>query len=161
MPAINTNGNPSTKMSKAEFIASFLPDSYKSVQFVQLDLDSTDLGIADILRNVNRSFPVNGRERNKIASKEKCVAILAKSDLLEPVSGILLLIVGDGSEIELVSKGYIVLSISEDRIQTDEGIEFVIEAFTNYFIKGYKNQIPSYKEFYAKFIFDEEIELDD
>ena len=40
--------------SKEEFIRSFLPDEVENIELTQINMDITDLGLADILRNLNK-----------------------------------------------------------------------------------------------------------
>lgn len=143
-------------MTKAEFISKLLPNTYEEVKYLQLDLDVTDLGIADILRNVNSSFPKNSKDRNKIASCEKAIAILCKTELLDPVSGILIIICGEenADEINIVSSNYMVLTISEDFISTDAGIATVIDNLTNYLIANFKDELENFQTLYMKYIYD-------
>ena len=39
--------------------------TYSRITTNQMDLDISDLAIADILRNINKVFPKNSRNRNK------------------------------------------------------------------------------------------------
>lgn len=150
------------KISKAEFIARLLPNTYEEVKYLQLDLDVTDLGIADILRNVNKSFPKNSKDRNRIASSEKAITILCKSELLEPVAGILLIICGENSdEINIFSSNYMVLTISESFISSDRGIAIIIEKITDYLVSNFKEEIADFATLYSKFIYDPSDEDED
>lgn len=147
--------------TKQEFIKTFLPDSITSINFAQIDLDISDLSLADILRNANRTFPKNSKIRNSIASGTHAVGILCKTELLYPLSGLLLIITGDDTQIEIVSKNYVVISVQEDRITNDDDIQSIIEGITKYIVTSFKDSIVKFKEFYAKFIYDEyEMEQD-
>ena len=37
--------------TKQEFVKTFLPESVRDISFAQIDLDITDLSLADVLRN--------------------------------------------------------------------------------------------------------------
>lgn len=142
--------------SKQEFIKTFLPYDIEDINYAQIDLDVSDLSIADILRNVNTTFPKNSRNRNKIASGNLAIAILCKSELLYPMDGLLLIISNDESKIELVSKNYIVLVISEDKITNDDDIKEVVDHITKYIVSQFKDSLEDFNKFYVKFIYDED-----
>lgn len=151
--------------TKQEFVKTFLPESVRNISFAQIDLDITDLSLADVLRNVNRTFPENSRTRNAIISGQFAVGILCKTELLYPLSGILLIVTGDDIEIEIVSKNYVVIGVSEDRIKTNDDIRHVLDSITKYLIVSFRNSILKFNEFYSKFVYDpyelEVEELDD
>ena len=148
--------------SKQEFIKTFLPDTIESINFAQIDMDISDLSISDILRNANKTFPKNSKIRNAIASGQHAIGILCKSELLYPMSGLLLIITGDDTQIEIVSKNYIVISVQEDRITNDDDIKDIINGITKYIITSFKDSIVKFEEFYAKFVYDPyEMESDD
>lgn len=147
--------------SKQDFIRTFLPSKINNINFAQIDMDISDLSLADIMRNVNKTFPKNTRIRNAIASGTHAVGILCKTELLEPLSGLLLIITGDDTVIELVSRNYIVISVQEDLITDDESIKHVIDGITKYIITSFKDSIVKFNDFYVKYIYDEyEMELD-
>lgn len=148
--------------TKQEFIKTFLPPTVKNISFAQIDMDISDLSLADILRNVNTSFPKNGRDRNAIASGHFAVGILCKTELLEPLNGLLLIITGNDTEIEIVSRNYVVISVQEDRITTNDSVKEIIDSITKYIISSFKDSIEKFNEFYIKFVYDEfEMESDD
>lgn len=140
--------------TKQEFVKTFLPDSVENINFVQIDLDISDLSLADILRNVNRTFPQNTRTRNMMASGTYAVGILCKSELLYPLSGLLLIISGSDVTIEIVSRNYIVIGVSEDKITNDDDIKHVIDGITNYMIASFKDSFQEFTDFYKKYIYD-------
>ena len=149
-------------VSKQEFVKTFLPPRVNNINFAQIDLDISDLSIADILRNVNKTFPQNTRLRNAIASGTHAVGILCKTELLDPLSGLLLIITGNDTVIELVSRNYIVISIQEDLITDDDAIKHAIEGITKYIITSFKDSIAKFTDFYAKYVYDEyEMEYDE
>ena len=150
--------------SKQEFVKTFLPDTVESINFAQIDLDISDLGLADVLRNANNTFPKNSRIRNAIASGRNAVGILCNTELLYPLSGLLLIITGNDTDIEIVSKNYVVISVQEDHITNDDDIKHIIDSITKYIIASFKDSIEKFPEFYAKFVYDEyemESEIDD
>ena len=140
--------------SKQEFVRTFLPEEVRDVNFAQVNLDITDLSLGDILRNVNRTFPKNTRTRNAIESGNYAVAILCKTELLYPMSGLLLIITSGDSDIEIVSKNYIVIGVPEYLITNDDDIVRVLEQITKYIILEFRNSIAKFNEFYAKFVYD-------
>lgn len=146
-------------LNKVEFIRTFFSDSVKEIHFVQIDLDITDLSIADILRNVNKTFPSNTRERNKIISGDKVVGILCKSKYLDPMTGLMLLICGRDIEINAISKNYILIGVNEAKIINDDVIAEVLDNITKYMIKEFNNCIDSFNDFYVKYVYD--IDSDD
>jgi len=141
--------------TKQEFVKKFLPDSVENINFVQIDLDISDLSISDILRNVNRTFPKNSRIRNMIASGTYAVGILCKSELLYPLSGLLLIITGGDNKIEIVSRNYIVIGVQEDMITNDDNIKRVIDGITRYLIESFKDSFDAFNEFYVKYVYDQ------
>ena len=141
--------------TKQEFVKKFLPDSVENINFVQIDLDISDLSISDILRNVNRTFPKNSRTRNMIASGTYAVGILCKSELLYPLSGLLLIITGGDNKIEIVSRNYIVIGVQEDMITNDDNIKRVIDGITRYLIESFKDSFDAFNEFYVKYVYDQ------
>ena len=141
--------------TKQEFVKTFLPSSIQNISFAQVDLDISDLSLADVLRNVNVTFPKNGRDRNAIASGQFAVGILCKTELLEPLNGLLLIITGNDTEIEIVSRNYVVIGVQEDRITSDDSIKDIIDSITKYIITSFKDCIEKFDDFYAKFVYDE------
>lgn len=148
--------------SKHEFMRTFLPDTVEDISFAQIDLDITDLSLPDVLRNVNRTFPENSRNRNAIASGSFAVGVLCKTELLYPLAGLLLIITGNDTPIEIVSRNYVVISVQEDHIKTEDDIKTVIDNITKYIIVSFKDTIVKFHEFYAKFVYDEyEMEVEE
>lgn len=148
--------------SKQEFVKTFLPDTVEDISFAQIDMDITDLSLPDVLRNINRTFPKNSRNRNAIASGSLAIGVLCKTELLYPLSGLLLIVTGNDTNIEIVSKNYVVIAVQEDHINTEEDIKTVIDNITKYLVVSFKDGIQKLHEFYAKFIYDEfEMELEE
>lgn len=148
-------------MDKKTFIKSFFPDTVEDMSLVEINLDITDLSIADILRNINRNFPKNSKERNKIKDGEKIISIVCKSEYLEPLSGIILLITNDDTKIDILSKNYMVITISEDYIKNDEGIKYCLNGLTSYLCQAYKDTLLQFETFYVRYIYNEDDLYDD
>ena len=147
--------------TKQDFIRTFLPDNVRNINFAQINLDISDLSLADILRNANKTFPRNSRIRNAIASGSHAVGILCKTELLEPLSGLLLIITGDETHIEIVSRNYVVIAVQEDKITNDDDIKHIIDSITKYIITSFKDSIVKFNDFYVKFVYDQyEMEVD-
>lgn len=143
-------------MNKMDFIKSFLPEKTTEMKYVQIDLDATDLSIGDILRNINRAFPLNTKERNKIASGEKVVVTMLTSELLDPLQGIIIIICEDARDINLISQNYMILAISETFICSNNGIQTTLDRIATYLCQYYKDSVYKFKELYAKYIYDED-----
>lgn len=146
--------------TKQDFVRTFLPESVRDINFAQVNLDITDLSLADVLRNVNKTFPKNTRTRNAIASGQYAVGILCKTELLYPLSGLLLIVTGSDVDIEIVSKNYIVIGVPEDLISNDDDIKHIIDGITRYIVISFRNSISKFNDFYAKFVYDA-YEMDD
>ena len=140
--------------SKEEFIKEFLPETVTALELTQINMDATDLGLADILRNLNSLYPYNSRSRNAIESGTLVVGVLCKTKTLDPLQGLFLLVSSDDLDFELISTNYLVVCVSEKAIRSSEKIEDVIYKLTNYLVKNYKNSMPNLADFYRKFIYD-------
>lgn len=148
-------------ISKQDFIKSFLPEKIEDVIYAQINLDVTDLSLADILRNLNAAYPKNSRNRNRIASGHLAVGILCQTETLDPLKGLLIILTDDDNIIEIVSKNYIVISVPEHRIVSNDEISEIIGKITVYLWKSFKDTIKDFHEFYAKYVYDEyEMELE-
>lgn len=141
-------------MKKQEFVRTFLPDSVRDINFAQIDLDITDLSLADVMRNVNKTFPKNTRVRNAMASGQYAVGVLCKSESLYPLSGLLLIITGNDTRFEIVSKNHIVINVQEDDIVDDEHIKVVLDKITRYIITSFRDTIPKFDDFFVRFVYD-------
>jgi hypothetical protein len=126
---------------------------------VQIDLDITDLSIADILRNINRTLPVNSRIRNSIASGLYAVVIMCKSELLDPLNGMLIIVTNNDEAISVVSKDYIVLTLPEERLSTEASIKTLVDDITEYLIKEYRFILSDFNSYYCKYIYSPEFDL--
>lgn len=142
-------------INKEDFIRSFLPEEVKDVQFVQIDLDITNLSIPDILRNINKTFPKNSRERNRIMSGEKVISILCKSKTITPYNGIILMVCGGETDIAIVSRKYIVMGIGEDKITDETIMNETINKISLFMAKVYKDSMPSFHDFYVKYLYND------
>lgn len=142
-------------VNKTEFIQKFFPESVEEIHLVSIDLDVTFLSIPDILRNINKTFPRNTRERNKIADGKKVVAILCRSKALLPMNGIILMICGEDVEIEASSKNYLLLSIDEKKIIDEEALNDLTNKMTIFFGKYLRDIIRDFDSFYVKYVYND------
>ena len=142
--------------SKEEFIRSFLPDEVENIELTQINMDITDLGLADILRNLNKLYPYNTRSRNAIISGKTVVGVLCRTETLAPLSGLFILICADQiiDKFEMMATNYLVLCLSEKTMRSDEKINNAISDLTNYLVVNYNDTIKSLSNFYRKFIYD-------
>lgn len=140
---------------KEEFLKSFLPESIRDLDYTQINLDITDLSLSDILRNVNKLYPQNTRNRMAIEGGELAVGIMCKTDTIDPYNGVFLLVCGKNIEINITSCNYIVLSISEDRIKTETALLDLMTDITNYLITNFSNEMSNLPDFYRKFVYNE------
>ena len=143
-----------TSSEKYSMLREIFPEDIKQVHFANVDMDVTMLSIADILRNINRSFPTNTSARNAMANGTMAVAVLCRTKLLKPVKGLIIVVTRDSSEINIRSKDYVVLGISENTISSDVKIMDMLDKFTTYLIKNYGDIITSFKEFYTLYVYD-------
>jgi len=140
--------------SKEEFLKTFLPESVKEIIFTQINLDITDLSLSDILRNIDSTYPPNTRKRNAIASGTMAVGVLCKTETLDPMQGIFLLIGGGDLDLHLVSRRYIVIYVNEAKIRSDRKISDAIQKVTDSLVAIFKDDIDNLGDFYRKFIYD-------
>lgn len=141
--------NPKYKMLK-----NILPETVTQVNFAVIDMDITMLSIADVLRNINRTFPLHTSARNAIANGQMAVAVLCQTEYLKPLNGLIIVICGNGEDVHIRSKEYIVMSVAEDTIQSNDKVLDMLDRFTNYLIKNYGEVIPSFDKFYTYFVYD-------
>lgn len=152
--------------SKEDFIRSFLPDEVETVELTQINMDLTDLGLADILRNLNKLYPYNTRSRNAIISGKTIIGVLCKTETLYPLSGLFVIIGADHlmDKFEMMSTNYLVLCLSEKTMRSDESINDAIYKFTDYLVVNYRDVIKNLPDMYRKFIYspsDEEMGVDE
>lgn len=131
---------------KKKFLMEFLPESVEDLQLVMIDLEMTGLTICDILRNINRVYPQNTRDRYKIIDGRKVIAVICKSELLDPISGIVLLI-GGGLDIQIKSKNYILISIDEKHIVDEESLNNINTEIMVYLAKLLSGVVPEFIKF--------------
>lgn len=144
-----------------DFIRNFLPGTVKDIDFTQINLDITDLSISDILRNLNKLYPPNSKNRYAIENGEFALGVLCKSETLEPYNGVFLLISKKELDINIASTNYIVLCISEERIRTEDSIIRLMDEITNYLIDEHYETMRTLPEFYKKFVYNEHELYDD
>lgn len=140
--------------NKQEFIKAYLNDKIEEISFAQIDLDISDLSVSDILRNINTTYPTNTRCRNQISSGQLAVAVLCKSEFMYPMKGLLIIVVNSDKPIELISKDYIVMTVSDDDITSDESIVNIIKGLTDYLIENFQNVFENFQEFYLRYVYD-------
>lgn len=141
------------KMRKEDFIRLFLPDTVEDVKLINIDLDITDLGIPDILRNLNELFPIGNRGRNLIKSGRLAVGIRCRTELLYPLAGLALIISNEDAK-QIISKDFAVAVINEESLNSDESIHEVLEEFEHYLIREYKDYIDQFEAFFIKFLYE-------
>jgi hypothetical protein len=134
--------------NKQEFLKNFLPDKVQNIEYTQINIDTTDLSISDILRNIHKIYPKNSRNRIAIESGTLVVGVLCKTETLFPYKGLFLLIVENGLEVNIVSSDYIVMSISENRICDEDLIVDLIDDITRYMISNYSETLRDFKDLY-------------
>lgn len=141
--------------SKEDFIKSFLPDEVEEIELTNINMDITDLGLADILRNLNSLYPYNTRSRNAIMSGKKVVGVLCKTETLAPLSGLFVLIGADSlmDKFEIMATNYLVLCLSEKTMRSDERINNAIINLTDYLVNNYHGIIRNLPDFYRKFVY--------
>lgn len=140
--------------TKEEFIKSFLPDEVESIELTQINMDITDLGLADILRNLNKMYPFNSRSRNLIISGRSVIGVLCKTSTLDPLSGLFILIASDDLSFEIIATNYLVVCLSEKVIRDEDSILNAIYNLTSYLVNNYKNVIQNLADFYRKYVYD-------
>lgn len=144
--------------SKEDFIRSFLPDEVEKIELTQINLDITDLSLADILRNLNALYPENSRSRNALISGKIVVGVLCRTETLSPLSGLFVLICADEliDKFEIMAKNYLVVCLSEKTMRSDDKIRAAILKFTDYLVDAYRDSIKDISNFYRKFVYMEE-----
>jgi hypothetical protein len=130
------------------------PEKVTQVNFATIDMDVTMLSVADILRNVDKSFPRNSAARNAMANGQMAVAVLCRTDTLKPIQGLIIVICADGSDIHIKSKDYVVMGISESTIGSNDRILDMLDKLTTYLIQNYGEIIESFEKFYTLYIYD-------
>lgn len=141
--------------NKSEMLKKYLPPSVEDVSTVQIDLDISNLGIADVLRNWNTLYPKKSRERENIRNGRLVVAILCRSVLLEPAKGIILLIGNEDLELSGNSSNYILFTIDQSRMIDNFDVADILDKISIYMVKELKEEIPKIREFYNQYLYDE------
>lgn len=131
---------------KKDFIRQFLPKTIEDIHIVQIDLDITGLTLCDILRNINTTFPLNGRNRAEIIQGTKAVMVVAKSALIEPFAGIILL-VGHDIDIKVRSKNYLIIAVDEIEIREEQNLSDLNIDIMVYIADAMKGIVPNFLEF--------------
>ena len=108
--------------NKTDIIRKFLPDKVTDIITVQIDLDTTQLGIADVFRNLNKAYPQSTRERANIRDGRLVIGILCKSELILPYKGIIFLVTNDETDVKGTACKYILYAVPESNIQTNAEI---------------------------------------
>lgn len=142
------------KETRMQMLREILPPNINDIHMAVVDMDITMLSVADILRNINRTFPPNTSMRNAIANGKMAVAVLCKTQRIKPFNGMVIIVTAKGNDVDIRSKNYIVLSVAEPTIQSEEKILDMLDSFTSYLIKNYAADIPDFKEFYSIHIYD-------
>lgn len=143
-----------TIYNQTDFIRTFLDDKIEEISFAQIDLDASDMSVSDILRNINATYPANTRCRNLITSGRLAVAVLCKSDYIYPMKGLLIIVANTEKPIEVVSKDYIVMTVTDDDIKSDRDIVDIIRALTNFLTENYQEVFENFEAFYVKYVYD-------
>jgi hypothetical protein len=139
---------------KKGFILSLLKPQPKDIDLIQIDLDTDDVTISDIFRNFNKLFPANCRERYEIKNGYKVYAIICKSVLLSPLTGIVF-IIGHNCEANVTSRNYLVMSIDESAIETEDKINKLNDAITDYMVSTIVDSLPDFEKFYCRYVYND------
>ena len=131
---------------KKKFLMRFLPESVEDLKVIHIDLELTGLTLCDILRNINKSFPKNSKDRYDMMDGKKLIAVICKSDLLYPVSGIILL-VGGNLDIRIKSRNYVLISVNEADIVDEETLDHVNTDIMVYLAKTLMPYVKAFNEF--------------
>lgn len=131
---------------KKKFLMSFLPESVEDLKVIHIDLELTGLTLCDILRNINKSFPKNSKDRYDMMDGKKLIAVICKSDLLYPISGIILL-VGGNLDIRIKSRNYVLISVNEADIADEESLDHVNTDIMVYLAKTLIPYVKAFNEF--------------
>lgn len=140
---------------KSDIIKSFLPPMVSDIITVQIDLDSTQLGISDVLRNLNRAYPPETRERKNIRDGRLVIGVLCKSELIDPYRGIFFIIGNQSIKVHGSSRNYIMFTVDEERMRTLDGISSMSEDIGIYLAKTISKEVKDFPLFYQKFVYDE------
>ena len=145
-----------TIYNQTDFIKTFLDDKIEEISFAQIDLDASDMSISDILRNINATYPKNTKCRNLITSGRLAVAVLCKSDFIYPMRGLIVIVANTEKPIEVVSKDYIVMTVTDDDIKSDREIVNIIKSLTSFLTENYQDVFENFEEFYVRYVYNPE-----
>lgn len=141
--------------NKTDIIRKFLPDKVTDIITVQIDLDTTQLGVADVFRNLNRAYPPSTRERANIRDGRLVIGILCKSELLNPYKGIIFLVTNDETDIKGTACKYILYAVSEDNLKSNDTIFSMCQEIGLDLAKNVSLDTKKYPEFYQKYVYDD------
>ncbi len=131
---------------KKGFIKEFLPDTVEDINLVQIDLDVTSLTLCDILRNINTTFPLNGKRRSDIINGKNVVMVIARSEMIEPFAGIILL-VGHELDIRVRSRNYLIIAVDEEEIRDEDTLTELNSDIMVYLAEAMRGVVPNFLEF--------------
>ena len=140
--------------NKTDIIRKFLPDKVTDIITVQIDLDTTQLGIADVFRNLNKAYPQSTRERANIRDGRLVIGILCKSELILPYKGIIFLVTNDETDVKGTACKYILYAVPESNIQTNAEIFTMCQEIGIDLAKNVNLDTKKYPEFYQKYVYD-------
>jgi hypothetical protein len=89
------------------------------------------------------------------------VCVLCKTDTIEPLKGIFIVLTNEELEMNFYSSQYLVLCISECNITTDSKIVEVSDNITDYLANNFDGVISNLADFYRKFVYDPDEYIDD
>ena len=139
---------------KKGFIKGLLSPPPDEIELIQLDLETADITICDIFRNFNKLLPANCRERYEIKNGKKVYAFICKSELLNPLSGIIF-IIGHNCQVNTSSRNYVIMSINESDISDESRINKVNDAITEYMLATVATYIPEFEKFYCRYVYND------
>lgn len=134
----------------------YLPNC-RDITFTQIDLDINDLGITDILRNINKLYPINSRKNQYIRNGDLALVVKCKSEYLSPMEGLVLIICND-KVLNITARNHIVAVISVDKLNNESGIIDIAKDFLSYILREYKNSLDDIKTFCVKYMYDIDME---
>lgn len=143
---------------KKKFLKEFLPDSVEDLQLIHIDLEMTGLTLVDILRNINKAFPQNSKDRYAMIDGKKLIAVICKSDLIYPISGIILLVGGD-LDIRIQSRNYVLISVNEADIASEDRLNSINNDVMVYLAKMLMPNVKAFNEFSNRSLYNDYEEL--
>ena len=140
---------------KKGFIKSFFPESVENLQLLSIDLEITGLTLCDILRNINKTFPTNSKDRYDIKDGTKVVAVICKSELISPLSGIILIVGNSKLTIHTESRNYVLISIDEKDISDEDVLDEINTDIILYLAKLMRGKVEAFDEFLKKSLYND------